>query len=162
MEGQILEGKRILVVDNEREILNMVSQALAASEVVAVGNADEARPLIARESFDLVILDTARANGCALLDDCHANKLPAAMLTPREVEVRRLNEAMKRGAKSFFPRDDVQRLSKSVADLLEHLEKETYWTRLSRRIKAGFREIWRIVLQNADSGRSSNLPRVYW
>ena len=63
MDGQILEGKRILVVDNEREILNMVSQALAASEVVAVGNVDEARPLIARESFDLVILDTAAQMG---------------------------------------------------------------------------------------------------
>jgi DNA-binding NtrC family response regulator len=161
MEGQILEGKRILVVENEREILNMVSEALAASEVVAVGNVEDARPLIARESFDLAILDTVHSNGCALLEDCHANKLPTAMLTPREVEVGRVNEAMKRGVMSFFPKDDLDRLPETVSDLLAHLGKGTS-TRLSRRIWAAFREIWPIVREEADRDRSSNLPRVYW
>ena len=84
------------------------------------------------------------------------------MLTPREVEVRRLNEAMKRGAMSFFPRDEVHRLPESVADLLKHLEKGMYSTSLSRRIWASFREIWRIVCEEAERDRSSNLPRVYW
>jgi hypothetical protein len=163
MNGQILEGKRILVVDHEREILNMVSQALAASEVVGVGNVDEARPLISGESFDLAILDTEGANGCDLLKDCHANKLPAAMLTPREVQVRSINEAMKRGAMSFFPRDEVDRLPETVAELFERVEKgKAYSTRLFRLLASAFREIWRVACEGADRDRNSRLPRVYW
>ncbi len=162
MDGQILEGKRILVVDNEREILNILSEALAASEVVVAGNLDEARFLIAEKIFDLAILDAVGVKGCDLLQDCQAHKLPAAMLTPREVEVRSINEAMKRGVMSFFPRDDLHRLPETVADLLEHLEKGRFSTRFFRRIRAAFREIWRVVCEEADRDRSSKLPRVYW
>lgn len=161
MVGQILEGKRILVVDNEREVLGRVAEALAASVVVTVGNVDEARPLIATESFDLAILDTVGANGCALLKDCHANKLPAAMLTARQIEVTRLNLALKRGAMSFFPKDELQRLPETVAELLERVEKgKTYSAKLFRLLGSVFKELWRAM--DEETERDSKLPRVYW
>ena len=67
MDGTIMERKRILVLDHEPEILDRVAGALAASEAVTVGNVEEAPPLIAKEFFDLVILDTVSANGGDLL-----------------------------------------------------------------------------------------------
>jgi CheY-like chemotaxis protein len=161
MVGQILEGKRILVVDNEREVLGMVAEALATSEVVTVGNVDEARPLIATESFDLAILDTVGANGCDLLKDCHANKLPAAMLTTRRIEVTTLNLALKRGAMSFFPKDELKLLPETVAELLERVEKgKTYWAKLFRFFGSVFKETWRVM--DEDTARDLKLPRVYW
>ena len=42
MDGQILEGKRILVVDDEPDVLETVKEILASSQVVAVGSFDEA------------------------------------------------------------------------------------------------------------------------
>lgn len=161
VDSQILEGKRILVVDNEREVLNMLAEALAASQVVTVGNVDDARPLISKESFDLVILDTISANGCDLLQDCRANKLPAAMLTSREVEVTRVNEAMKRGAQSFFPKDEIHRLPETVVDLLERLEeRKTHWAKLFRRFGTTFRELWRVVRE--EDNQRPKFPRAYW
>ena len=43
MDGQILEGKRILVVDDEPDVLETVKEILASSQVVTVGSFDEAR-----------------------------------------------------------------------------------------------------------------------
>ncbi len=150
MERNILEGKRILVVDSEPEMRDSVAAVLSASEVVTVGKLDEARPLICREFFDLVILDTVSANGCGLLDVCQAKKVPAAMLTAREVEVRRLNTAMKLGAMSFFPRDELSRLPETVADLLERLEKrKTYLSKL-RRLGAAVWEALRVAWEETD------------
>ncbi len=158
---QILEGKRILVVNNEREVLKMMTEALAASEVITAGNVDEARSLIAKEFFNLAILDTVTANGCDLLQDCHAYKVPAAMLTPREVEVTRVSEAMKRGARSFFPKDELHRLQETVVDLLERLEeRKTYRAGLFRRLWAAFRKIWLIVREEKD--QPPKFPRNYY
>jgi DNA-binding response OmpR family regulator len=79
MNGVLMGGKRILLVDHEPQIRDTVAEALAALEVAAVGNVEEDRPLITKESFDLVILDTVGADGRNLLKDCHANKLHAAL-----------------------------------------------------------------------------------
>ncbi|MGO9117837.1 MAG: response regulator [Desulfomonilaceae bacterium] len=163
MDGQILEGKRILVVDHEREVLNIVAEALVASEVVIVGNAEEARPLIAKEFFNPAILDTVSASGCDLLQDCQANKLPAAMLTSREVEVRRVNEAMKWGAMSFFPKDELDRLPETIAELLERLEKgKTHWTKPFRRLGAAFRKTWLVVMEEIDQHPRKFPSKYYW
>ncbi len=87
MDAQILEGKRILVVDDEPDILDTVKEVLASSQVVPVGSFDEALRLINAESFDLVILDIMGVNGFALLEACRENKLPAAMLTAHAINV---------------------------------------------------------------------------
>jgi len=158
---QILEGKRILVVNNEREVLKMMTDALAASEVITAGNVDEARSLIAKEFFNLAILDTVSANGCDLLQDCQANKVPAAMLTPREVEVTRVNEAMKRGARSFFSKDELHRLPETVVDLLERLEgRKAHGTGFFRRLGATFRELWRVIRE--EDKQRPKFPRNYF
>ncbi|MGO9117829.1 MAG: response regulator [Desulfomonilaceae bacterium] len=158
---QILEGKRILVVNNEREVLKMMKEALAASEVITAGDVDEARSLIAKEFFNLAILDTVTSNGCDLLQDCQANKVPAAMLTPRKVEVTRVSEAMKRGARSFFPKDEIHRLPETVVDLLERLEKrKTHGTGFFRRLGSAFRELWRFVCE--EDKQRPKFPRNYY
>jgi DNA-binding NtrC family response regulator len=161
MDGQILEGRRIFILDNEREVVDMVVEAFASSQVVTAGSLDEARPLIAKGSFDLAILDTVAADGCALLKDCHANKLPAAMLTAREVEVKRLNMAMKLGAMSFFPKSDLHHLPETVAELLEGLDKgKTHGTKLFLRFGAAVREVLRVAWEEFD--QHPKFPRNYY
>lgn len=158
MDGALMGGKRILLVDHEPQIRDTVAEALAALEVVAIGNVEEARPRIARESFDLVILDTVGADGCNLLKDCHANKLPAAMLTTREIEVKRLNVALRPGVMSFFPKDELQQLPETVAERLERVEKgkKSSTRRLFRLLGSAFRETWRVVWEQL--GKSPKCP----
>jgi DNA-binding NtrC family response regulator len=138
---KILEEKRILVVDDEPDVLETVAGILSSSKVVTAGNFDEALALIAPGAFDLVILDIMGVNGFALLDACREKKLPAAMLTAHAVNVESLNLAVKLGAVSFLPKEELHRLPELVAEILEGLEKgQTHWQKLFARLETFFEE----------------------
>ncbi len=159
MDGQILEGKRILVVDDEPDILETVAEVLPSSHVVTVGTFDDARALISTESFDLVILDIMGVNGFALLEACRTNKLPAAMLTAHAMNVESLNLAVKLGAVSFLPKEELYRLPELVAEILEGLEKgQTHWVKLFKRLGPFFKEKLGILWED----EKSKFPKSYY
>ena len=152
MDGQILQGKRILVVDDEPDVLDTVVEVLASCQVVTAKSFDEARALIAAESFDLVILDIMGVNGFALLDACRAHQLPAAMLTAHAVNVESLNLAVKLGAVSFLPKEEIHRLPELVAEILEGLEQgQTHWAKLFKRLRPFFEEKLGVMWENDKS-----------
>jgi len=161
MDKEILKGKRILVVDDEPDILDTVSDLLNTSRVVCVGEFDQARELIAKESFDLVILDIMGVNGFALLEACQANKLPAAMLTAHAINVESLNVAVKLGAVSFLPKEELGRLPELVAEILEDLAKgQTHWARLFQRLGPFFKE--RLGVLWEDDEEKNKFPRTFY
>lgn len=161
MDAQILEGKRILVVDDEPDILETVKEVLASSQVVAVGSFDEALAIINAESFDLVILDIMGVNGFALLEACRANKLPAAMLTAHAINVESLNVAIKLGAVSFLPKEELHRLPEIVAEILEGLSQgQTHWEKLFKRLGPFFKEKLGVLWEDDDENRK--FPRTFY
>jgi two-component system nitrogen regulation response regulator NtrX len=80
-------GPRILVVDDEPEVLQVCSRVLsrAGYEVRAAGDAVEARQYLIQERYDLVILDIYMPyeNGISLLKYAHTldPALPAILIT---------------------------------------------------------------------------------
>ncbi len=161
MDIEILKGKRILVVDDEPDILETVADLLNNSSVVCVEKFDEARELISKESFDLVILDIMGVNGFALLEACRANKLPAAMLTAHAINVESLNVAVKLGAVSFLPKEELKRLPELVAEILEDLAKgHTHWARLFKRLGPFFKEKLGVMWEDDDE--KNKFPRSFY
>ncbi len=159
MTEQILEAKKILVVDDEPDILTTVKDLLSSSNVVAVSSFDEARALINTEPFDLVILDIMGVNGFALLEACRNNKLPAAMLTAHAINIESLNLAVKLGAVSFLPKEELPRLPELIAEILEDLEKgQTHWARLFKRLGPFFKETLGVMWED----EKSKFPKTYW
>jgi DNA-binding NtrC family response regulator len=159
MADQILEGKRILVVDDESDVLDTAKELLATSHVVAVKSFDEARALITTESFDLVILDIMGVNGFALLEACRANKLPAAMLTAHAINIESLNLAVKLGAVSFLPKEELPRLPELVAEILEDLAQgQTHWAKLFKRLGPFFKETLGVMWED----EKTKFPKTYW
>jgi DNA-binding NtrC family response regulator len=159
MAGQILDGKRILVVDDEPDVCETVKEALASSQVLTAGSFDEARARITSESFDLVILDIMGVNGFALLEACRANKLPAAMFTAHAVNVESLNLAVKLGAVSFLPKEELQRLPEIIAEILEGVEQgQTHWAKLFKRLGPFFKEKLGVLWEDDES----KFPKTYY
>lgn len=151
-EMKILEEKRILVVDDEPDILETASAILSSSKVVTASNFNEASALIASEPFDLVILDIMGINGFALLEACRERKLPAAMLTAHAINVESLNVAVKLGAVSFLPKDTLYLLPELVAEILEGLERgQTHWEKLFVRLETFFKERLGVVWEEDKS-----------
>jgi DNA-binding NtrC family response regulator len=161
MESPILQGKKILVVDDEPDVLDTAKELLRSSQVITARTFDQARALIASEPFDLVILDIMGVNGFALLEACRANKLPAAMLTAHAINVESLNLAVKLGAVSFIPKEQLHRLPELAAEILEDLAHgQTHWARLFQRLGPFFKEKLGVLWEDDDGNRK--FPRAYY
>ena len=156
---KILEEKRILVVDDEPDVLETVTDLLESSQVVTAGSFEDARKKIAEESFDLVLLDIMGVNGFALLEACRAAKLPAAMLTAHALNIESLNLAVRLGALSFLPKEELHRLPELVAEILDGLEQgKTHWKKLFQRLGHIFKERLGILWED----ESSKFPPNYY
>ncbi len=157
---EILKGKRILAVDDEPDILELVREALTESEVTTARSFETAKQLINSKQFDLVILDIMGVDGFALLQECSDHNLPAAMLTAHAVTVQSINKAMKLGAVSFLPKDELVRLPELVAEILEDVAAgRSHWQRLFRRLGPFFKE--RLGLTWEDLEKPSSPPYKY-
>ena len=77
---QVLVGKRILVVDDEPDILESVADVLMDSIVETAGTFEEAVKRLTGSSYDVAILDIMGVRGLDLLAEFGA-KLPCVMLT---------------------------------------------------------------------------------
>ena len=136
-----MEDKKILVVDDEPDVLETAAELLESSRVVTAGSYEEARKKIAEGSFDLVILDIMGVDGFDLLKACRSAKLPAAMLTAHAMNIDSLNRAVRLGAVSFLPKEQLHRLPELVAEILAELEKgRTHWKKLFQRLDRFFKE----------------------
>jgi DNA-binding response OmpR family regulator len=157
----LLAGKRILVVDDEPDILETVAEVLEPAQVVTSGNFEEARQRIETESFDLVILDIMGIDGFTLLKACRARRQPAAMLTAHALDAESLHQSVELGAVSFLPKEELHRLPEIVAEILEGLAQgQTHWARLFQRLGTFFKEKLGVLWE--DDEENPKFPRVYY
>lgn len=160
MEYEILKGKRLLAVDDEPDVLEIIVEVLDPAEVVTAPSFDAAHALITKESFDLVILDIMGVNGFALLETCRKNKLPAAMLTAHAVNVESVNLAIRLGAVSFLPKEELHRLPTLISEILEDVEQgRTHWEKLFRRLGSFFKDKLGLMWEDLDK---SQFPPTYY
>ncbi len=147
----ILKGKRILAVDDEPDVLDIIEEELEPCEVVTASNYQTAHEIISNESFDLVILDIMGVDGFALLETCRNRRMPAAMLTAHAVNVESLNLALKLGAVSFLPKEELSRLPELVAEILTELQQgRSHWGKLFERLGPFFKERLGVVWEDIE------------
>ena len=137
----LLHGKKLLAVDDEADVLEIIKEEFPGSIVITAQEFAGALKLINEDVFDLVILDIMGVNGFELLKACRARHLPAAMLTARAINVESINTAIREGAVSFLPKEELNRLPEHVAEILGELEHgRTHWAKLFERFGSYFKE----------------------
>lgn len=158
--SDILMDKRILAVDDEPDVLDLIQEQLEECEVVKAATYEEATDLLSTESFDLVILDIMGVNGFDLLEQCRQRRLPAAMLTAHSITAESVNRALNLGAVSFLPKDELGKLEEHAADIFEGLaEGKSHWKRLFDRLGPFFRD--RLGLTWESIEKPPNPPYMY-
>ncbi|MBN1106997.1 MAG: response regulator [Deltaproteobacteria bacterium] len=130
MTGDILEGKRVLVVDDERDVLETLRQLLSMCAIKTASSFAEARDLLEGEEFDLAVLDIMGVDGHALLEIANRRGVTAVMLTAHALSPEHIVKSFKGGAASYLPKDELGRIETFLREILEDKEKGThFWSR---------------------------------
>ncbi|MBI4963896.1 MAG: response regulator [Desulfomonile tiedjei] len=157
---EIITGKRILAVDDEPDVLEMIKAQLEACEVTTASSYEQAEEILSADPFDLVLLDIMGVNGFALLEICREKGFPAAMLTAHSLTVDSVNKALGLGAISFLPKEELANLDVNVAEIFEGLaEGRSHWRKLFDRLGPFFKE--RLGLTWEEIGKPPNPPWMY-
>jgi CheY-like chemotaxis protein len=159
--AKILEGKRILVVDDEKDVLEFIAEALDMCKVDTASTYDEAVELLGKNLYHVAILDIMGVRGYDLLDIARSKDIPALMLTAHALSKDSLKKSVERGASYYVPKDEMHRISYFLADILEAREKNKnvwvkWYERMSgfcdRRFGPGWREeepeFWDVYLRH--------------
>ena len=122
-EHPLLNGKTILIVDDEADILDILEELLEMCTVVKAATFDEARNLLESRHFDLAILDIMGVNGYGLLEIANQKKVPAVMLTAHAFTPANLLRSVREGADSYLPKEEMGNIAVFLNDVLEAVEK---------------------------------------
>jgi len=156
----VLAGKKILIVDDEPDVLETVVEVLHMCRTDIAGNFGAAHELLRTKQYDLVILDVMGVKGLHLLDIAVQQNLPAVMLTAPAMRPDYILQAFKQGAMSFIPKEDLSLLDELLAELLEISSRgDSTWphtlSRLAPLLDKDFppdvREEYKTLLHKVDS-----------
>ena len=139
-KNNLLDGKRILVVDDEPDVLESLEDLLATCEVVKASNFEDARSLIEQEPFDLVILDIMGVSGYDLLDLATQKNMTAVMLTAHALTPENIVKSYRQGAAYFLPKEKMVNITSFLEEILDAKQKgQSTWDNWMNRL-AGYCE----------------------
>ena len=135
---KILKGKRVLVVDDEEDILQLVTELLDICKIDTASSFEEAKKLLENNTYHIAVLDIMGVRGYDLLDIATERGIPALMLTAHALTKEDLKKSAEKGASFYAPKDEINKLDIFIADVLDAKEKnKNIWARWYERL-SGF------------------------
>jgi len=126
---KLLDGKKILLVDDEPDVLDTLEDLLPLCEVVKVTNFKDAKDYLETLYCDMAILDIMGVEGYELLEIATARNVTAVMLTAHALSPDNLVKSYKEGAASYLPKEEMVNIASFLEDILEAKEQgKNTWT----------------------------------
>lgn len=119
----LLTGKRILIVDDEEDVLETLESLLSMCDVVCASTFDEAAAFLESRFFDLALLDIMGVDGYKLLEIATRREITAVMVTAHALSPEDTVKSYKEGAAYYIPKDDMTKIATYLEDVLEDKEK---------------------------------------
>jgi CheY-like chemotaxis protein len=127
---ELLEGKRILIVDDEPDVVETLEESLSMCQTAKASTFEEARALLEKEHFDMAILDIMGVDGFKLLEIADQKKILAVMLTAHALSPENTFKSFSKGAASYVPKEKMAYITTYLNDVLEAKEKgRHFWGR---------------------------------
>lgn len=143
MSKSLLDGKHILAVDDEPDILASLRQEITdACDQCTIDEAttfNEALKLIQSNNYDIVILDIMGVKGFDLLEAAVKKQLKVVMLTAHALSPETLKRSHGMGARAYLPKDKLGEIVPFLEDTLKY-DFETGWKRLFEKLSTFFNE----------------------
>jgi DNA-binding response OmpR family regulator len=138
MTESILNNKKLLIVDDEQDILAIIEdeicQSCSGSMIDKADNYENAAELLESKDYDLVILDIMGVCGFDLLEIAIKRKFKVAMLTAHDLSLEALKKSHDMGAMAYLPKDTLGELIPFLEDVLMN-DHKTGWKRLIKKLE---------------------------
>lgn len=114
-----LKGKKILIVDDEADVLETLEEFLTMCDVTKARTFEDGRELLETQPFDIAILDIMGVMGYELLDVAVQRNITAVMLTAHALTPESIVKSYKKGAAYFIPKEEMARITAFLEDILD-------------------------------------------
>jgi DNA-binding NtrC family response regulator len=121
---KILKGKRILIVDDEEDILDTLTELLGMCKIDRASTFEEAKDLLENNMYHLAVLDIMGVRGYDLLEISKKKDIPALMLTAHALSKENLKKTFEQGASYYVPKDEIDKIDVFLADIIEARDKK--------------------------------------
>ena len=123
LDGDILKDKKILIVDDEPDILETLMEMLDMCLIDTAPDFETAKKFLSKNTYDAAILDIMGVRGYDLLQITTQKDIPALMLTAHALSPEHLIKSIKEGAHSYVPKDKMVDIETFLRDLILAHEK---------------------------------------
>lgn len=141
MAESILNDKRLLVVDDEPDVLESFEELVLADaprcRIDRAGHYEDAAALLEANVYDLVVLDIMGVRGFDLLEVAVRRHFRVAMLTAHALTPEALKRSYDMKAYAFLPKEKLADIVPFLEDALTY-DYATGWKRLLQRLHGFF------------------------
>ena len=145
MAKSILDGKRILAVDDEPDILDVLEEeildAAPKCKFEKARTYYEATRKLTSRTYDVVILDIMGIQGFELLNLSAKRNLTVAMLTAHALYPESLKRSIEMKARAYLPKEKMGEVVPFLEDIL-NFDYLPGWGRLMKKLEGYFNSRW--------------------
>ncbi len=141
MTESILNGKRILAVDDEPDVLSTLEEeilgAAPSCKFEKATTYQEAVKKLESQTYDVVVLDIMGVRGFDLLELAVSRNFKVAMLTAHALNPDALKRSFEMKARAYLPKEKLGEVVPFLEDVLNY-EYLPGWKRLLEKMKGFF------------------------
>lgn len=136
-DKSVLQGKRILIADDEPDVLETLEELLSMCEVIKASTFAEAKKQLETRKLDFAILDIMGIDGYRLLEIAVEKDVTVVMLTAHALSPQDTVRSFQGGAASYVPKDEISNIATYLVDIMEARKKgKSLWWRWMDRLDA--------------------------
>jgi DNA-binding NtrC family response regulator len=141
MSDSVLNGKRLLIVDDEPDVLAVLEAEIMGEcpncTVEKATTYESAKKLLESNTYDVVVLDIMGVRGFDLLEIAVGRGFKVAMLTAHAMSPEALKRSIEMKAGAYLPKEKLGEIVPFLEDLLTY-DHETGWKRLFAKLHSIF------------------------
>ena len=141
MGDSTLNGKRILAVDDEPDVLTVLEEEIFGAapkcKFEKAMTYEEAAKKLESPAYDIVILDIMGVRGFDLLDLAVRKNLKVVMLTAHALSPEALKRSFEMKARAYLPKEKLGEVVPFLEDVLKY-EYLPGWKRVLEKLKGFF------------------------
>jgi DNA-binding response OmpR family regulator len=143
MSKSILDGRQILIVDDEPDILSVLEEEIrhecSKCTIDKAVTYEHAHDFIRKNDYDIVVLDIMGVRGFDLLEEAVKRKMRVAMLTAHALSAEAMKKSHDLGARAYLPKDKLGEIVPFLEDILQY-EHRAGWKRLLNKLENFYNE----------------------